>query len=123
MPSATATSRPDKSACAASSWAVPVATLFPTPAAQRVQFGEPSLVAGAPGGHAITQPVLFHRDLAAELVLLAFFLLQDCIAPRLECRETLVQHSRNSAVEPYGAAREPFEQPSVMADQHHARAH
>jgi len=49
--------------------------VFPTPAAQRVQFGEPPLVAGAPGGHAITQPVLFHRDLAAELVLLAFFLL------------------------------------------------
>ena len=58
--------------------------VFPTPAAQRVQFGEPPLVAGAPGGHAITQPVLFHRDLAAELVLLAFFLLQDCVAPGLE---------------------------------------
>jgi hypothetical protein len=39
--------------------------------AQRVQLGEPPLVAGAPCGDAIAQPILLHRDLAAELALLA----------------------------------------------------
>ena len=92
MPSAAATSRPDKSACAASSRAVPVAPRCSRSlAAQRVQLGEPALVARAPGGDAVAQPVLLHRDLAAELVLLAGLLLEYRVAPSLECRETLVQ--------------------------------
>ena len=37
---------------------------------QRVQFGEPALVARASGGDAIAQPILLPRDLAAELVVL-----------------------------------------------------
>ena len=92
MPSAAATSRPDISACAASSRTEPVArAVLPSLAAQRVQFGEPPLVARAPGGDAIAQPILLHRDLAAELVLLAVLLLEDRVAPRLERRETLIQ--------------------------------
>src|SRR5438105_2355251 len=57
------------------------------PAAERVQLGQPPLVARAPGGDTVAQPVLFHRDFAAQLVLLAGFLLQHCVAPRLECGE------------------------------------
>src|SRR5580704_7136794 len=96
--------------------------VLPPLAAQRVQFGEPPLVAGAPGGDAIAQPILLHRDLAAELVLLAFLLLEYRVTPALERRETLFEHPSNAAVEPYGAAREPFEQPSVMTDQDDAGA-
>jgi hypothetical protein len=68
--------------------------------AQRVQFGEPSLVARATGGDAVAQPILLHRDLAAELVVLPRLLLEYSIAPRLEGRETLVKGPGNAAVEP-----------------------
>jgi hypothetical protein len=88
-----------------------------------VQFGEPALVARAPGRDAVAQPVLLHRDLAAKLMLLAGFLLEDRIALRLERRKTLIQDARNAPVEPYGAAREPFEQPPIMADQNDAAPH
>ena len=91
--------------------------------AQRVQFGEPPLVAGAPGGDAIAQPILLHRDLAAELVLFVLLLFEDRVAPRLERRETLVQRPGDAAVEPDRGAREAFEQPSVVADQDDAGAH
>ena len=91
--------------------------------AQRVQLGEPPLVARAPRGDAVAQPVLLHRDLAAELVLLALLLLQHRVAPGLECRETLVQRAGDAAVEPDGGARDALEQPAVMADQHDAGAH
>ena len=97
--------------------------VFSPLAAQRVQFGEPPLVARAPGGDAVAQPVLLHRDLAAELVLFAFLLFEDRVAPRLETGKTLVERAGDAAVEPYGRAREAFEQPAVMADQHDAGAH
>ena len=58
--------------------------VLPPLAAQRVQFGEPPPVAGAPGGDAIAQPILLHRDLAAELVLLAFLLFEYRVTPALE---------------------------------------
>src|SRR5262249_28294558 len=89
------------------------AAVFVPLAAQRVQFGEPPLVAGAPRGGAIAQPILLHCDLAAELVLLVFLLLEYRVPPTLERRETLFEHPGNTAVEPYGTVREPFEQPSV----------
>src|SRR5207248_2737146 len=98
------------------------AAVFAPLAAQRVQFGEPPLVAGAPGGDAIAQPILLDRDLAAELVLLVFLLLEYRVPPTLERRETLFEHPGNTAIEPYGTVREPFEQPSVMANQDDARA-
>ena len=71
--------------------------------AQRVQLGEPPLVALAPGGDAVAQPVFLHRDLAAELVLLALFLLQHRVAPGLERREALGPAAGDAAVEPDGA--------------------
>src|SRR5205814_7066993 len=81
--------------------------VLPTPAAQRVQLGEPPLVTRPPCGHAVAQPVFLHRDLAPELVLLARFLFEHRIAPRLESRDTLVHRPGDAAVEPYGASREP----------------
>ena len=88
-----------------------------------MQFGEPPLVARAPGGDPVAQPILLHRDLAAELVLLALLLLQHRVAPGLERLETLVEDPGDAAVEPDRAARDALEQPAVMADQHDAGAH
>jgi hypothetical protein len=59
-------------------------SVVPPLAPQRVQFSEPPLVAGAPGGDAVAQPILFHRDLAAEFVLLVLLLLEYRVAPTLE---------------------------------------
>ena len=105
--SATMTSRPESSARAASSRTVPrrAALLLP-PLAQRVQLREPLLVALAPRGDAVAQPVLLHRDLAPELVALAFLLLQHRVAPGLECRKTAVQRAGDAAVQPDGGARD-----------------
>src|SRR5437016_5281305 len=75
--------------------------------AEGVQFGKPPLVARAPGGDAIAQPILLRGNLAAELVLLDFLLLQDRVAPRLECGEPLIQSAGDAAVEPHGRVREP----------------
>src|SRR5262245_7429170 len=97
-------------------------SVVPPLAPHRVQFGEPPLVAGAPGGDPIAQPILLHCDLAAELVLLIFLLLEYRIPPTLEGCETLFEHSGDAAVEPDGTLREPFEQASAMADQDDARA-
>ena len=122
--SATATSRPDRSACAASSRTVPWAPRCSFRCLRSAcRSAEPLLVALAPRGDAIAQPVLLHRDLAAELVLLAFLLLQHRVAPGLERRETLVQRAGDAAVEPDGGARDALQQPPVMADQHDAGAH
>jgi hypothetical protein len=56
-------------------------------------------------------------------VLLAGLLFERGVAPRLERLEALVEGPGNAAVEPYGGARESFEQPTVVADQHNAGAH
>src|SRR5258707_1121116 len=90
---------------------------------QGVQLGEPPLVAGAPCGDAIAQPILLHRDLAAELVLLARLLLQHRVAPGLERLETLVKDPGDAAVEPDCGARDALEQPAVVADQDDTGAH
>src|SRR5262252_669248 len=55
-------------------------------------------------------------------MLLVSLLLEYRAAPTLEQCETLFEHPGNTPVEPYGTVREPFEQPSVMADQDDARA-
>ena len=91
--------------------------------AQRVQVGEAFLVALAPGGHAITQPILLPRDPAAELVALDRFLFQHRIAPGLERLEALVQRAGDAAVEPDGGAGQSLQQPAVMAGEHEAGAH
>ena len=51
-------------------------------------------------------------------MLLGFLLLQDRVAPGLECAEPLIQRAGDTAVEPHGRAREPLEQPTIVADQH-----
>jgi hypothetical protein len=56
-------------------------------------------------------------------VVLALFLFEYHVTPALECSETLLERPGDAAVEPYRAAREPLEQPAVMADQDDARAH
>src|SRR5437899_6597488 len=88
-----------------------------------MQFGKPPLVACAPGGDAVAEPVLLHRDLATELVLFGDLLLEKRVAPGLESGEALVQRAGDAAVQPYGGPREVFQQPSVVTDQHDARAH
>ena len=97
--------------------------MLPSLSPQCVQFGESPLIAHAPCGDAVAQPILFHRDLASEPVLLAGLLLERGVAPWLECLETFVEGAGNAAVEPYGGARASFEQPTVVADQYHAGAH
>src|SRR4029078_1572134 len=61
---------------------------------------------------------LLHGNLAAELVLLGFLLLQDRVAPGLEGAEPLIHGAGDAAVEPHGRARDPLEQPTIVADQH-----
>jgi hypothetical protein len=90
---------------------------------QRVQLGQPTLVARAPGSHPVAQPVLLHRDLAAERVLLALFLIEDSVAPRLERGKPLVQRPGDAAVEPDCRSRKLLQQPPVVADQHDPGAH
>ena len=90
--------------------------------AQAVQIGQPLLVALAPGGHAVAQPVLLHRDLAAQLVVVGLLLRQHLVAPRLEGGEPAVQAAGDAAVEPDGGARKTFEQPPVVADDDEAGA-
>ena len=63
-----------------------------------MQFGKPPLVACAPGGDAVAEPVLLHRDLATELVLFGRLLLEKRVAPGLESGEALVQRAGDAAV-------------------------
>jgi len=93
----------------------------PAPA-EGVKLGEPLLIAATAGGHAVTQPVLLYRDLAAELVAFAFFLVENLLAPGLEFREAAIEPAGQAAVEPDDRAREAFEQSAVVADEHEAGA-
>ena len=74
--------------------------------AQLMQFGEAALIAGAPRRDAVAQPILLHCDLAAELMMLAFFLCQYGVAPGLEGLETVVEGAGDAAVEPDCRARQ-----------------
>ena len=69
-----------------------------------MQIGQPLLVALAPRGDPVAQPVLLHRDLAAQLVVLDLLLLQDCIAPCLELSEATVKRASDAAIQPDGGA-------------------
>jgi len=71
-----------------------------------VQIAEALHIALAPAGDAVTQPMLFHDDLAVELVLLALFFGQHLVAPCLEGREAAVDLPDVTAVEPGGGARQ-----------------
>ena len=67
-------------------------------------------------------PLIFANDFAIELVALAFFLLENLVAPVLEGREALFETPRLTAVEPNGCAREIFEEAPVMADEQKRRS-
>src|SRR5262249_42329788 len=84
---------------------------------------EPPLIARPARGDAVAQPILLHRDFTSELMAFALLLLEHFVAPRFERLEALVEGPGNPAVKPYRAARDPFEQPTVVADQHDAGAH
>ena len=68
--------------------------------AHGAQLGEAALVSFAPGADAVSDPVLFHCDLAVELVTLGFLLREDNIAPGFECGKALLKSARHAAVEP-----------------------
>ncbi len=119
MPSATATSLPERLASVAASRTAPARPTAVAPLrAQRVQAREALLVALAPRGHAVAQPVLLHDDLAAELVAVALLLLERLVAPGLEMREAAVHAAGDAAVQPHHGAAERLQQPAVVADQH-----
>src|SRR5262249_41137563 len=85
------------------SWgAAPFAMLLP----QRMELAEPPLIAGAARGHPVAQPVFLHGDLAPELVVLGFLLLQRDVARGFERPEAIVERARPPAVEPYRPARQ-----------------
>ena len=96
------------------------AALFLQPTAQRVQIAQALDVALAPRGNPVAQPILLHHQLAAELVAVAFLLLQHLVAPPLEMGEAAIQRAGGAAVQPDDPLRQAFQQPPVMADQHDA---
>ena len=117
MDFASITSLPDSAASLAAIATTPSAPRWPRKAlAHRLQLAEPAHVALAPGGDAVAQPVLLAHDLAAELVLLALFLLEDRVAPCLEMRKALVEPARLAAVEPDGGACDALEEAAVVRD-------
>ena len=61
--------------------------------------------------------MLLVGDLALELVLLEFLLLEQGVAPGLELAEPLAERAGDSAVDPHGGAREVRQEAPVMADQ------
>src|SRR5262249_16082895 len=72
----------------------------PSALAQRLKAGDTAHVALAPGGDAVSHPMLFGFDLAIELVPLALFLGQNVVAPGLERRKSAIDAARLAAVEP-----------------------
>ena len=93
--SASITSLPEVCASLASSLTLPCAArAVRRCVAQRVQIAEPALVARAPRGDAVAQPVLLARDLAVELVAVELLLRQHLVAPGLELAEAAVQPPR-----------------------------
>ena len=84
--------------------------------AQRMEIAEPLDVTLAAAGDAVAQPVFLHDDLAVELVLVALFLGQHLVAPRLESAEPAVDLPDLAAIQPCGRARQVLQEAAVMAD-------
>ena len=97
------------------------AAQFLTLLAQCVQIGQPLLIALTARGHAVTQPILLHHDLAAEFVPLACLLFQHRVAPCLKSGKSRIQLPCDPAIEPHRDARQPLQQPAVVTDQHDPR--
>ena len=91
--------------------------------AQRIEAGEAALVALAPRGDAVAQPVLLAGDLAVELVAFELLLRQHLVAPGLEGREAALHAPRAAAIEPDDGAREPLQEAAVVADEDERRGH
>src|SRR5579872_1601709 len=105
-------------ACRAAIGALAVAMLF----AQSDESREPLLIAFAPRGDAIAQPVLFPRDSALELVRLFLLFFEHAVAPGFEVAKAAIEIARDATIEPYGPAREILQKTPVMADEHQRRA-
>ena len=90
--------------------------------AQHLQMADPAHVAFAPAGDAVAHPMLFGDDLAIELVLLAFLLRQQHVAPFLEMGKATLDAARAAAVEPDRRTRERGEEAAIVADDHQCRA-
>ena len=89
------------------------------------QFGQPRqppLVALAAAGDTIAHPVLFHDNLAVELVAVALFLFQHGVAPGLEIGKSSIQPTGDAAVQPQRRFGQVAQETPVMADQHHGGA-
>ncbi len=93
------------------------AQLFAAPLPQLPQPRHAADIAFAPPAHAITYPILFHRDSAVELVTFDLFLGQHLVAPRFEIAEAAFKPPRSPAVEPHRDARQIFQKPPVVTDQ------
>ena len=61
------------------------------------------MIALAPAGDAMAQPMLLVDDLAVELVLLLFLFLELAVAPGLEFLEAARQMPRPAAVDPHAS--------------------
>ena len=84
---------------------------------QRPEIGEAALIAFAPGGDALVQPVGLGGDLAVQLVALQRLVLQECFTPGFELGKAAVQLVGAALVQPQRRAGQVFEKPPVMADQ------
>ena len=79
-------------------------------------------IALAAGGDAIANPVFLGSDLARQLVLFLFLLLEEIIAPGFKHAKALIDAPGLPPVDPHSAAREIGEKPAVVADEHQGRA-
>ena len=65
--------------------------------------------------------MLLAHDLAAELVLVALFLLEDLVAPLLEMGKAAVEPARLTAIQPHRVAADALEETAVVRDQDQRR--
>ena len=98
------------------------APVFAALAAEILEPGKATLVALAPRGDAVAEPVLLLDDAAGELVLLKFLLGQPLVAPGLEGGEAAIELARGAAIQPGRRPRQLLQQPAVVADDDDGRA-
>ncbi len=80
------------------------------------------MIALAPRGDAITQPILFRGDLAIKLMRRAFFFFERGVAPGLEFGKAAREDAGAAAIEPRCAARKILQKSPVVADDHESGA-
>ena len=100
-----ATSLPESPPSAASSRTLPAARRCSRTCWRMARVPHAAHVALAPPGDAAVHPLIFANDFSIELVALAFFLLEQFIAPVLEGREALARAGAPAAVEPNSCPR------------------